>query len=368
MDSITKPAISRLIKDECTKLDKNIQISSLIYEETRTILREFIEKLIADITSTMWYTQSKILLEKHVYMALDNVPASNKILKQCLPKGKNKDKCFYFPKESFKKFLRNITRDYNSDIKYSEKALNLIQLASEEYLKNVFRQSLKNTIHSGRITLYSKDLQLALNCKDNSQTHQITKKVESSFADYTPYMKKVMNSIYPGLMLSDDVKQKQNTFINLLAKAIIINVNELLLTVGKTTIDTKSIVASVRMIMKGELPKHAISSGTRSVLKYTQRKSGEKYNTNRVESKCNLLFSVSRTKNMIRQYTKNRLSTNALIFLTSVLEYMSAELNELSGNNARDENKKKVTDKHFTEAIVNDEELRALAKSLGLML
>ena len=366
MDAITKSAIYRLIKEGCAP-GENLQISSLMYEEIRTVLQQYIEDLMRQMTN---HTLSKTLLEKNVYTVLQNIPAANKIAKQCLSPNP-KELCFYFPKASFKRFFHNIARDYQIGLKYSEKALNLIQLASEEHLKTVLRKAIRNTRHTGRLTLYPKDLQLARRENFNKLEQKVTRKIESSMVDYKSYIKKVMKMVDRNLSMSEDVKEYQNTLLNLLIQAIMKHVNDLLLSSQKNTIDTKSIEAAVPMVVRGELSKHAVSTGKRHVSRYTeytQRRSGDRSESKRLESKCGLTFPISRTKRAIRNYTKNRLSTNASIFLTAVLEYISAEISELSGNVTRMGNRKKITIKDSKDATEEDEELSSLISSLGIFM
>ena len=363
MDAITKSAIYRLIKEGCAPRE-NLQISSLMYEEIRTVLQQYIEDLMRQMVN---HTLSKTLLEKNVYTVLQNIPATNKIAKQCLSPNP-KELCFYFPKASFKRFFHNIARDYQIGLKYSEKALNLIQLASEEHLKNVLRKAIRNTRHTGRLTLYPKDLQLARRESFNTLEQKVARKIDFSFVDYKSYIKKVMKMVNSDLSMSEDVKEYQNTVLNLLIQTIMKHVNDLLLSTGKTTIDTKSLQAGIPMVIKGELSKHAVSTGKRHVLRYTQRRSGERSESRRLESKCGLVFPISRTKRVIRNYTKNRLSTNAAIFLTAVLEYISAEISELSGNVTRMENRKKITIKDSKQATEEDEELDSLIRSLSIFM
>ena len=78
-------------------------------------------------------------------------------------------------------------------------------------------------------------------------------------------------------------------------------------------------------------------------------------------SKAGLQFPVSRIKRYLKKarYGK-RVGIGAGVYLAAVLEYLSAELLELSGNAARDKKKKTINPRHIQLAIRNDEELNKL--------
>ncbi|GBF88971.1 histone H2A [Raphidocelis subcapitata] len=77
--------------------------------------------------------------------------------------------------------------------------------------------------------------------------------------------------------------------------------------------------------------------------------------------KAGLQFPVGR---MIRFLKKgrygDRVGAGAGVYMAAVLEYLCAEVLELSGNAARDNKKTRITPRHIQLAIGNDEELSKL--------
>ncbi len=77
--------------------------------------------------------------------------------------------------------------------------------------------------------------------------------------------------------------------------------------------------------------------------------------------KAGLQFSVARVARYLKKGKyATRLGAGAPIFLTAVLEYVTAEMLELAGNAAIDNKKARITPRHIQLAIRNDEELSKL--------
>eukprot|EP00928_Gymnodinium_smaydae_P050678 TRINITY_DN3423_c0_g1_i3.p2 TRINITY_DN3423_c0_g1~~TRINITY_DN3423_c0_g1_i3.p2 ORF type:complete len:294 (+),score=101.29 TRINITY_DN3423_c0_g1_i3:75-884(+) len=77
-----------------------------------------------------------------------------------------------------------------------------------------------------------------------------------------------------------------------------------------------------------------------------------------IQAKCNLQFPVSRFAKALRKggYAK-RLGTGASIYLTAVIEYVTAEILELAGNSAKEQKKSRIVPRHIQLAVRGDEEL-----------
>ena len=77
--------------------------------------------------------------------------------------------------------------------------------------------------------------------------------------------------------------------------------------------------------------------------------------------KAGLQFPVGRIARYIRDMkVADRVGAGAPVYLAAVLEYLAAEILELSGNAARDNKRQRIIPRHIQLAVRNDEELNKL--------
>ena len=83
--------------------------------------------------------------------------------------------------------------------------------------------------------------------------------------------------------------------------------------------------------------------------------------------RAGLQFPVGRIHRFLRKgnYAEH-VGSGAPVYLAAVLEYLTAEILELAGNAAHNDNKTRVTPRHLQLAIGNDEELNRLLAGVTL--
>lgn len=64
-------------------------------------------------------------------------------------------------KRSFQRLVRDITRDMKADMRFQSSAMIALQEASEAFLVSLFEDTNMCAIHAGRVTIMTKDMQLA---------------------------------------------------------------------------------------------------------------------------------------------------------------------------------------------------------------
>ncbi|KAF4075070.1 hypothetical protein AMELA_G00230390 [Ameiurus melas] len=78
-------------------------------------------------------------------------------------------------------------------------------------------------------------------------------------------------------------------------------------------------------------------------------------------ARAGLQFPVGRIARLLRKGNyAQRIGSGAAVYLSAVLEYLCAEVLELSGNASKDNKKQRITPRHIQLAVRNDEELNTL--------
>ncbi|XP_047245574.1 histone H3-like [Girardinichthys multiradiatus] len=214
IQGITKPAIRRLARRGGVK-----RISGLIYEETRGVLKVFLENVIRDAVTYTEHAKRKTVTAMDVVYALKRqgrtLPAAlfERRGKCCVTMARTKQTARkstggkaprkqlatkaarksapatggvkkphrYRPgtvalreirryqkstellirKLPFQRLVREIAQDFKTDLRFQSSAVMALQEASEAYLVGLFEDTNLCAIHAKRVTIMPKDIQLA---------------------------------------------------------------------------------------------------------------------------------------------------------------------------------------------------------------
>ncbi|XP_036129075.1 uncharacterized protein LOC118637620 [Molossus molossus] len=205
IQGITKPAIRRLARRGGVK-----RISGLIYEETRGVLKVFLENVIRDAVTYTEHAKRKTVTAMDVVYALKRqgrtlygfgdmartkqtarkstggkAPrkqlATKAARKSAPATGGVKKPHRYRPgtvalreirryqkstellirKLPFQRLVREIAQDFKTDLRFQSSAVMALQEACEAYLVGLFEDTNLCAIHAKRVTIMPKDIQLA---------------------------------------------------------------------------------------------------------------------------------------------------------------------------------------------------------------
>jgi len=83
------------------------------------------------------------------------------------------------------------------------------------------------------------------------------------------YIYKVLKQVHPDTGMSKKGMSIMNSFINDIFGKIASEAGKLVSYNGKATISSREVQTAVRLVLPGELAKHAVSEGTKAVTKFT---------------------------------------------------------------------------------------------------
>ena len=172
------------------------------------------------------------------------------------------------------------------------------------------------------------------------------------------YLYKVLKQVHPDTGISTMAMRVMNDFITDMLKRVMREAMFLGEVSTKKTISSREIQTATRLILPGELAKHAVSEGTKAVTKFFASESGKRASS--MSYRAGLQFPVGRVRRHMKTMWKHSVGKGAPVYLAAVLEYLSAEILELAGNASRDNKKVRIIPRHIMLAIRNDEELNKL--------
>ena len=90
---------------------------------------------------------------------------------------------------------------------------------------------------------------------------------------YAIYIYKVLKQVHPDTGVSSKAMSIMNSFVNDIFERIAAEASRLAHYNKRSTITSREIQTAVRLVLPGELAKHAVSEGTKAVAKFTNSNS-----------------------------------------------------------------------------------------------
>jgi len=186
----------------------------------------------------------------------------------------------------------------------------------------------------------------------------------SRFEDvkFDSYIYKLLKQIHPDNGLSGDGLSEVNNIVRIVLKKVLDALNKLLISSrGQKTISSRDIQSACRLVLPGELSKNGVTQANKAVTRFNSVEKETGAPPMSRSKRAGLLFPVTRVETLMMELaTINRKSATSAVYLTAVLEYVTAEILELAGNAASSNKKIRITPRHIKLAILNDSELSAL--------
>ncbi|XP_065165772.1 histone H2B-like [Atheta coriaria] len=114
----------------------------------------------------------------------------------------------------------------------------------------------------------SKAGKVPMSILDSDKKKKKRKKRES----YSVYIFKILKQVHPDISISSRAMHVMNSLVNDVFERIAAEANRLARYNKRSTTTSREIQTAVRLLLPGELAKHAVSEGTKAVTKYTSYK------------------------------------------------------------------------------------------------
>ena len=194
-----------------------------------------------------------------------------------------------------------------------------------------------------------------------------SKKVRrSSERCYKTYIYKVLKQVHPDTGISSAGMATMDSLCHFFVKKLVEETNRIRILDKKSTVTSRHVQTAVRLVLPGELAKHAVSEGTKAVAKYQSSSAGKKGKAVSAAARAGLQFPPSRIKHEIKKYNvagkscSCRVTAGAAVYMAAVVEYLCAEILEHSGNVSRDKKSFRVKTEYIHISIAHDSELNSL--------
>ncbi|XP_039648349.1 uncharacterized protein LOC120553722 [Perca fluviatilis] len=238
IQGITKPAIRRLARRGGVK-----RISGLIYEETRGVLKVFLENVIRDAVTYTEHAKRKTVTAMDVVYALKRQGRTLYGFGGYQWESGNRTEKFASP---------GLKKEQRSEF-VTQLSVNTRIVTMPEPAVKAAKKGSKKAVAK---TAGKKD-------KKRRKTRK---------ESYAIYVYKVMKQVHPDTGISSKAMGIMNSFVSDIFERIAGEASRLAHYNKRSTITSREIQTAVRLLLPGELAKHAVSEGTKAVTKYTSSK------------------------------------------------------------------------------------------------
>lgn len=176
---------------------------------------------------------------------------------------------------------------------------------------------------------------------------------------FNKYIKDVLAQVHPNIEMTVAGTKLINSLLVKICKKLASEASQIAQSEGKNEIDQKHIEMAVQSVLNGDLTKLALKAGGEAVDKFNASSQGEK------KTRAGLIFDVDIVHHLLRDAKwADSINDNAVVFLTTVIEYLCVELTEMSGNKLNKKKRTIINKIDINNAINEDRETLLLRSNL----
>lgn len=123
---------------------------------------------------------------------------------------------------------------------------------------------------------------------------------------------------------------------------------------NRRSVCARDVQTGIRLLLRGELCKHAVSEGTKAVNSFWKNNKGSR------TSRSRLTFPVPFFDNLLKSSLQMRVLSNTAPYLTAVIEYVIVEVLIVAGKTCKEVKLRRITPRHILRGIRRDTEIYSL--------
>lgn len=199
----------------------------------------------------------------------------------------------------------------------------------------------------------------------NNQTKTQPSRKTPTEVTFNIYMAKVLKDVHPSIGINGETQVQLDLIVKNIIRELTRRANGLLQQLStKNTLTLREFQAATNFVFTPDIARHANEEGLRAETRYRNAERGKKGKPIQKSTQAGLSFSIPRVRTVISQYSDNKkIGDVATVYTTAVVEYLVAELLELSGNVAMRAKKQRITPYHLSHAIRDDREFSQLFRN-----
>ncbi|TRZ07935.1 hypothetical protein HGM15179_019171 [Zosterops borbonicus] len=176
-------------------------------------------------------------------------------------------------KESYSIYVYKVLKQVHPDTGISSKAMGIMNSFVNDIFERIAGEASRLAHYNKRSTITSREIQTAVRLllPGELAKHAVSEGTKA-VTNYSIYVYKVLKQVHPDTGISSKAMGIMNSFVNDIFERIAGEASRLAHYNKRSTITSREIQTAVRLLLPGELAKHAVSEGTKAVTKYTSSK------------------------------------------------------------------------------------------------